>query len=106
MSRALSCLVSAQRDEGERLERVERETAGTVERFRLLLPFAPVERPSGLRLLKAAFCHRQCVVEIALVGVNLVEAIVDGQLGGCGRKGLAEQLVSPLLVTAIGATPS
>src|SRR6266702_1653591 len=99
----LMLLVSSEVNERERLQGVEREAAGAVWNNGLRLPLPPVRVPSRLarRFAEATLGCDLRLVEMPLIGVNLVKAKVDRKLRWRGRERLPKQLVRPGVIVAI-----
>ena len=97
-------LVAAQADEGEGLQRVERETAGAGERDFFGVPEPPVRREIGgaRGLAQAALGSGERGVEIAGVGVDLVEAEPGGERARVERQRFAEGSVGGGAVGTVG----
>nr|GAJ36875.1 hypothetical protein BDOA9_0160930 [Bradyrhizobium sp. DOA9] len=91
----LFLLVLAQMDEGERLQRVEREAAGAVRQFGLWLPASPVGTPAGLvgSLAQTTLGDALGLFETTAIGVGLVEAEIDRELRRRGLQGLPEDAI-------------
>src|SRR5688572_10063233 len=86
----LLSFVLAKMDEGERLQRVEREAAGAVRQLGLRLPATPIGAPAGLvsGLPQPALGDALGLVEPPTIGVSLVEAKIDCELGRGRIQGL------------------
>ena len=91
-------------DEREGLQRVEREAARAVRHGILRRPHAPGFGPAGLTggFAGAAFGDRLGLVEAALIGVDLVEAVIDGERVRRRFQRLPEHPVGGRLVVPIG----
>ena len=96
--------VTTQMNKGQGLQCIERETRGAVRNTRFDGPLTPVFGPARLarRLDQPGLRHGARLVEIALIGVDFIEAIIGWQFLRRGLQSLTEQGIGRVEIAAIG----